>query len=201
MVSSLSSRCLHGRKAGKVSTHDAMLRSFKWHSACAFRVLPQPSIWPSIVSGINLHFMFLCCIFRDEFVCSLNKIMKRIEYGGYHHSSVLCTYMWRMLETTLNKSYPIDTRGSFPGVKRPGREADHSPPSSAKVNECVELYLHSPLRLHGVVLSQTQAQIYLYLTFKKKTWGASEGHLIVRNLEDNIYRSVSKTFRTESITK
>jgi hypothetical protein len=28
-------------------------------------------------------------------------------------------------------------------VKRPGREADHSRPSSAKVNERVELYLHS----------------------------------------------------------
>jgi hypothetical protein len=26
------------------------------------------------------------------------------------------------------------------GVKRPGREADHSPPSSAEVKECVELY-------------------------------------------------------------
>jgi hypothetical protein len=30
------------------------------------------------------------------------------------------------------------------GVKRPGREADHSPPSGAEVKECVELYLHSP---------------------------------------------------------
>jgi hypothetical protein len=30
------------------------------------------------------------------------------------------------------------------GVKRPGRETDHSPPSSAEVKECVELYLHSP---------------------------------------------------------
>jgi hypothetical protein len=39
------------------------------------------------------------------------------------------------------------------GVKRPGREADHSPPSSAEVKECVELYLHSPIGLHGVVLS------------------------------------------------
>jgi hypothetical protein len=29
-------------------------------------------------------------------------------------------------------------------VKRPGREADHSPPSSAEVKKCVELYLHSP---------------------------------------------------------
>jgi len=39
------------------------------------------------------------------------------------------------------------------GVKRPVREADHSPPSSAEIRECVELYLHSPIRLHGVVLS------------------------------------------------
>jgi hypothetical protein len=39
------------------------------------------------------------------------------------------------------------------GVKRPEREADHSPPSSAEVKECVELYLHSPIRLHGLVLS------------------------------------------------
>jgi hypothetical protein len=39
------------------------------------------------------------------------------------------------------------------GVKRPGREADHSPPSTAEVKEWVELYLHSPVHLHGVVLS------------------------------------------------
>jgi hypothetical protein len=30
------------------------------------------------------------------------------------------------------------------GVKRPGCEADHLPPSSAEVKERVELYLHSP---------------------------------------------------------
>jgi hypothetical protein len=50
-------------------------------------------------------------------------------------------------------SYPMGTMGSFPGVKRPGREADHSPPSSAEGKECVELYLHSPILLHGVVLN------------------------------------------------
>jgi hypothetical protein len=32
-------------------------------------------------------------------------------------------------------SYPMGTRNSFPGVKRPGRESDHSPPSSAEVKE------------------------------------------------------------------
>jgi hypothetical protein len=34
-----------------------------------------------------------------------------------------------------------------------GREADHSLPSSAEVKEWVELYLHSPIRLDGMVLS------------------------------------------------
>jgi len=38
------------------------------------------------------------------------------------------------------------------GIKRPGREADHSPPSSAEVNEL--LYTStSQIRLYGVVLS------------------------------------------------
>jgi hypothetical protein len=32
-------------------------------------------------------------------------------------------------------SYPMGNRVSFPGIKRPGREADHSPPSSAEVEE------------------------------------------------------------------
>jgi hypothetical protein len=36
------------------------------------------------------------------------------------------------------------------GVKRPGREADHSPPSSAEVEECVELFLTPPIRLRSV---------------------------------------------------
>jgi len=31
----------------------------------------------------------------------------------------------------------------FLGLKRPWREADYSPPSSAEVKECVELYLQS----------------------------------------------------------
>jgi hypothetical protein len=43
-------------------------------------------------------------------------------------------------------SYPMDT-GSFPGVKREGRGVDHPPPSSAEVEEGVELYLYSPLGL------------------------------------------------------
>jgi len=40
-------------------------------------------------------------------------------------------------------SYTMGT-GSFPGVKRPGRDVDHTPPSGAEVRERVELYLYTP---------------------------------------------------------
>jgi hypothetical protein len=39
------------------------------------------------------------------------------------------------------------------GVKRPGCEADHSPPSSAKVKSVWRCTFIPPIRLHGVVLS------------------------------------------------
>jgi hypothetical protein len=52
--------------------------------------------------------------------------------------------------TTLGPSQPPIQRvpGVLSlGVKRSGREADDSPPSSVKVEECVGLYLHSPSTL------------------------------------------------------
>jgi hypothetical protein len=51
-------------------------------------------------------------------------------------------------------------RVSFPGVKRPGRGVDHPPPSSAEVKERVELYLYSPLSLHGLL----QGELYFNFT-------------------------------------
>jgi hypothetical protein len=40
------------------------------------------------------------------------------------------------------------------GVKQLGHATDHSPPSSAKVKQAsMELYLHSPIYLHGMVLN------------------------------------------------
>jgi len=45
------------------------------------------------------------------------------------------------------------TGALFLWVKRPGHEADRSPPSDAEVKECVDVYLHSPIRLHCVVLN------------------------------------------------
>jgi hypothetical protein len=39
------------------------------------------------------------------------------------------------------------------GVKRPGREADNSPPSSAEVKNGWSYTSTPPIRIHGVVLS------------------------------------------------
>jgi hypothetical protein len=51
------------------------------------------------------------------------------------------------------------------GVKRPGHEADHSPPYSTEIKEWVELYLRSPLHLHGVVLSSKMNRDNFTCTF------------------------------------
>jgi hypothetical protein len=59
----------------------------------------------------------------------------------------------------------MGTRGSFPGVKRQGREADHSPPSSADIKNAWSYTSTPPIRLHDVVLSlgNYRACLYLYI--------------------------------------
>jgi hypothetical protein len=49
------------------------------------------------------------------------------------------------------------------GVKRPGCETDHSPPSSAEVKNAWSYTCTRPIRLYGMVLSKAQGQLYLLL--------------------------------------
>jgi hypothetical protein len=42
----------------------------------------------------------------------------------------------------------MGTVGPFRGLKRPGRDANYSPPSSAEVENEYELYLLSPPKRH-----------------------------------------------------
>jgi hypothetical protein len=51
-------------------------------------------------------------------------------------------------------SYPIGTKGSSLGVKRPGREANHPHPSSTEVKNAWSYTSSPPVRLHSMVLSQ-----------------------------------------------
>jgi hypothetical protein len=60
----------------------------------------------------------------------------------------------------------------FLGIKRPGREADHSPRSSAEVKEWVELYLRSLIRLLGMVLSRITLPLIIFYE-GHRLWGNS----------------------------
>jgi len=50
-------------------------------------------------------------------------------------------------------SYPMGTGDSYSGAKRPGCEADHSPPSSNEVKNLRSYTSITAIRLHGVVLN------------------------------------------------
>ena len=55
-------------------------------------------------------------------------------------------------------AHPASYTVVLPGVKRPGRGVNHSPPSSADVKERVELYLHSPSGPSWPVLGRISLQ-------------------------------------------
>jgi hypothetical protein len=66
----------------------------------------------------------------------------RFPAGAKDFSSILCIQTGSGAHST---SCPMGTGGPFPGGKaRAGRDADHSPPSSAEVVNELELYLLSP---------------------------------------------------------
>jgi hypothetical protein len=48
-------------------------------------------------------------------------------------------------------------------VNRPGHGTDYSPPSNAEVKDACSCTSTLPIRLHGVVLSEAQRQIYSYV--------------------------------------
>jgi len=74
-------------------------------------------------------------------------------------------------------SCPMCKGASSSEVKRPEREANHSPPFSVKIKygwnytstpQCIFMawcIIKHWIHLHGMVLSFAQEQIYLYLTF------------------------------------
>jgi hypothetical protein len=60
-------------------------------------------------------------------------------------------------------SYPMGTRGSFSGEKRPGREADHSPPSSAEAKNAWSYTSTPPYAFMAWCSDKSQGQLYIYV--------------------------------------
>jgi hypothetical protein len=100
-----------------------------------------------ILYSLLSNFSVITFIFVPRLGYGLDDRGSRVRFPGGLGIFLFTTASRTVLGPT--PSYPMGTSG----VKRPGREADHSPPSSADVKECVELYPTPPIRLHGVVLS------------------------------------------------
>jgi hypothetical protein len=76
----------------------------------------------------------------------------------------MCIYLLNCLGPTQPPIQWIPGALSL-GVKWSGREADHSPPSSAEIKDAWNYTSTAPIRLHGVVFSlkEAQGQLYFYL--------------------------------------
>jgi hypothetical protein len=136
---------------------------------------------------INSLFNEIYC-YRSVFQIYMNVIMWNSNSGFWETKTSTATYkqhvykiigfdFWRELGIFLFAAASRTALGStqppnqwVPGalslvVKRPGREADHSPPSIAEVKECVELYLHSPNTSSWLCVqlkNKAQEQLYVY---------------------------------------
>jgi hypothetical protein len=98
-----------------------------------------------------------------------NELMKEVSHSKYvvnvnknHtltfyiHQSYVC-YTCKVLQVELNPDNKLPmlvNKGAlFLGVKWPGQEADHSPPSSAKAKNVQSYTSTPPICLRGMVLS------------------------------------------------
>jgi hypothetical protein len=119
---------------------------------------PPPPPFITFSSCIYFSFIFIVLVFFPVPCCSDNEV----DHSEIQQSSSLNRgsrvrfpaaagnfLLHNRPPSLLSNGY----QGLFPwGVKRPGREADHSPPSSTEVN--VWRYTPtSPIHIHGVVLS------------------------------------------------
>jgi hypothetical protein len=123
-------------------------------------------LWVSLVSFAAIT---LCVASQQVFIVvvyvvivSVRKLLDTPSYIGddcHLRGRKWCCFAWSYYpltfldeETTASRTALGPTQPSIqwlPGalslrVKRPGREANNSPPSSTEVKECVELYLYSP---------------------------------------------------------
>jgi hypothetical protein len=81
------------------------------------------------------------------------------------------------IESQWERGVPHPSRPALgptqPPIQRPGRGVDHPPPYSVGIKEGVELYLYSPLGLHGLF----EGELYplpIFLSFTSVILGVCE---------------------------
>jgi hypothetical protein len=85
---------------------------------------------------------------------------------GIYHLYLIKVKIWDVLWTIA--SYPMGTGALSLELSRPGREVDHSPPSSAEF-KMVELCLLYPMHLYGMILDELSSGTTLPQGFR--CWG------------------------------
>jgi hypothetical protein len=105
----------------------------------------------SILTRVQLHKYIWMAFIYNYHIHVRSGIESRLRWDFPHPSS-----------PTLGPTESNEV--SLPGVKRPGPGSKHSLPSRAKVKERVELYLYSPLGLHGMFyLHHTYVYVYILI--------------------------------------
>jgi hypothetical protein len=98
------------------------------------------------------HFVEWACKFFEYESSAVSYVHNYFKFTTYYfqHTSGI--------HTTMGS-------GSFPGIKRPGRGADHPPPSKSRGHKRVGLYLYSPSGSQWPVIGRTW---YSYMCSKFK---------------------------------
>jgi hypothetical protein len=121
---------------------------------CAFSFLQQWPITPAVLPPVSVTGM----------MSSFGRLMQASHSPVLSDSLPFYTVFLPVTFSTASRPAPKPTQSPIQmvpeslswGVMRPEREAEHSPQPRAEVKECVELYLHTPIRPHGVVLNLAQ---------------------------------------------
>jgi len=121
----------------------------------------------SIVQGLLEKFVFIQMLKKSSLLWCFKLNLGFDSWGGGLGIFLFSTVYRPVLGSTQAPIHWVPGALSL-GVKRPGREADHSPPSNAEVKECVELYLHYPNTFSWRdVQLKIQGQLYFYLYWRK----------------------------------
>jgi hypothetical protein len=106
------------------------------------------------VSLVNFASITVCVAFQRVFI--VVSVYFVITQSGNFCIHPRIYFITPQIKTALGPTQPPIqwVRGALSlGIKRPGREADHSPPSSAEVKNTWSFTSTPPMCLHGVVLS------------------------------------------------
>jgi hypothetical protein len=142
-------------------------RSVHFNCFCSLNLTPNdPNKPPFLFSYTDRAFTKAGSDFRNSYwIISEAEVAQSVHRSGYRledrgsvtsrgdNGIISLRHLVQTVSGTRPVSCPVGTAVNYLVVKRPGRETDHSPPSSAEVKIARGYTSTAPIRLHGVVFS------------------------------------------------